>query len=86
MDTDALILWVWEHDADWAARLRHSLGQRGVSCLALHHADWGDLSARLQSGDLRAQLAIDRVWDWGGEYATHVEAVRRHVPAAVERL
>ena len=83
MDTDALILWVWEHDADWAARLRHSFDRHGVSCLALHHAEWGDLSARLQSGDLRAQLAIDRVWDWGGEYATHVEAVRRHIPAVL---
>ena len=80
MDTDALILWVWEHDADWVARLERRLRLRGVSSRALHHSDWDDLPARLERGDLRARLVIDRVWDWGGEYAAHVEAVRRHIP------
>ena len=80
MDIDTLILWAWEHDAEWVALLEDAFARRRLSCAALHYDDWCDLPARLDRGDLRAGLVIDRVWDWGGEYALHVDAVRRHIP------
>ncbi len=81
--TDALILWAWEHDADWVARLHETFARRGLPSLALHYDEWRDLPARLDSGELRAGLVIDRVWDWGGEYARHVDAVRRNIPVVL---
>ncbi len=80
LNTDALILWEWEHDADWAASLRRAFESRGVASQAMRYQSWGDLPGRLATGELQARLAVDRVWDWGGEYAAHVPAVRRHIP------
>jgi len=79
-EIDALILWAWEHDAAWVETLQDAFSRRSLSCVALHYEDWRDLPAWLDSGELRARLAIDRVWDWGGDYARHVPAVRRNIP------
>jgi hypothetical protein len=80
LNIDALILWEWEHDADWVAGLQRAFEACGVASRALRYQTWGDLSGCLASGELRAALVVDRVWDWGGEYAAHVPAARRHVP------
>lgn len=80
MTHDLLILWAWEYDADFIALLERACAARGVSTLIYGPDDLAGLSQRLDSGQIRARIGLDRVWDWGGEYEVHVDAMRRNVP------
>ena len=77
---DLLVLWSWEHDADFAALLQQACDARGVCMRSVGEAELKTLPAALASGDLRANCLIDRVWDWGGDWENHVPAVKAHVP------
>ncbi|MCS6773170.1 MAG: hypothetical protein NZ693_03550 [Thermoflexales bacterium] len=80
---DLLILWVWEYDADFVALLQQACDRRGVSTWVCGPSDLKGLSEKLDSGRIRARVALDRVWDWGDEYAAHVPAVQRNIPILV---
>lgn len=80
MKTDLLALWAWEFDADFVRRLGAACERARVSMLAVDGADMASLAKRLVSGDIDATAVLDRVWDWGGEYESHVPAVQTHVP------
>jgi hypothetical protein len=75
-----LILWAWEHDADFIALLKNACQARDVSVLVCGPDDLSNLAGRLDAGSIRARVGLDRVWDWGGEYEVHVEAMQRNVP------
>jgi hypothetical protein len=77
---DLLVLWAWEYDADFVALLERACDARGVSTLICGPNDLTDLSQRLDTGQVQARIGLDRVWDWGGEYEVHVDAMRRNVP------
>jgi hypothetical protein len=80
---DFLVLWAWEYDEDFIHLLKRACDARGVSTCMCGPQDLRGLSDRLNSGALRAKIALDRVWDWGGEYEMHVEAVQQHVPRMI---
>ena len=83
----------WILQNDWMAlnktKLWHPAGyvHAGIHALCLGLAlgplagarDLADLPARLNAGDVEANAAVDRAWDWGGEYARHVDAIRQHI-------
>ena len=77
---DLLVLWSWEHDADFAALLQHACDVAGVRMRSVDEAALKTLPATLAAGELHAQCIIDRVWDWGGDWEAHVPAVKAHVP------
>lgn len=81
--TDLLVLWAWEYDADFIALLKRTCDRRGVTTLICGPDDFATVSARLESGEINARIGLDRVWDWGGEYELHVEAMKRRVPLMV---
>ncbi len=80
---DLLILWAWEYDADFIALLERACAARNVSTCICGPDDLVGLSARLDAGAIRARVGLDRVWDWGGEYEMHVEAMQRNVPMMI---
>ncbi len=77
---DLLVLWSWEHDADFAALLQHACDAAGVRMRSVDEAAQKLLPAALASGEMRASCIIDRVWDWGGDWEAHVPTVKAHVP------
>ncbi len=81
--SDLLILWAWEYDADFVAMLARACATRNVSTHVCGADALAQLPARLDSGEIRARVGLDRVWDWGGEYERHVEAMQRNVPLMV---
>jgi len=80
---DLLILWAWEYDADFIHLLKQACDARGVTTHICGPDDLTNLSARLDRGEIKARVGLDRVWDWGGEYELHVEAMQRNVPLMV---
>lgn len=80
---DLLALWAWEYDADFIDLLDKACAAHGVSAHLCGPNDMPDVARRLDAGELQARCCLDRVWDWGGEYELHVDAVRRHVPMMV---
>lgn len=77
---DLLVLWAWELDLDFVTRLQQACNERQVSTYFAGEHDMARLPALLESGELKARCAIDRVWDWGGEWERHVPAMKAHVP------
>lgn len=80
---DLLIVWAWEYDADFVALLTDACAARGVSTHVCGADSLAQLPAQLDSGEIRAHVGLDRVWDWGEEYERHVEAMQRNVPLMV---
>jgi len=88
---DLLALWAWEYDAAFMQMLHAACRAHRVDALFLGGpaaADAPDgtdiaelraLAERLDSGALQARAALDRIWDWGGDYEIHVPAMQRHV-------
>ena len=74
---DLLVVWAWEFDADYVALLRAACAARGLSVHLAGADALKGLPAQLDSGALRPRAIIDRVWDWGDEFALHVPAVER---------
>ncbi|MCX6017437.1 MAG: hypothetical protein NTZ50_02870 [Chloroflexi bacterium] len=89
MRVDLLTLWSWEYDEPFIHMLQRACTARGMDALfvggpdALNVNELHEMARRLDSGELHARAVLDRVWDWGGEFETHVPAVRRHVPHVV---
>ncbi|GIV84938.1 MAG: hypothetical protein KatS3mg052_1945 [Candidatus Roseilinea sp.] len=81
--SDLLILWGWEYDADFVAMLVRACAMRNVSTRVCGIDELAQLPAWLDSGEIRARVGLDRVWDWGGEYERHIEAMQRNVPLMV---
>ncbi|MCL5994516.1 MAG: hypothetical protein M1546_00480, partial [Chloroflexi bacterium] len=79
MKTDLLIIWAWEHDADFLDLLKATCVARGISVRMLGAKELPGLREALQAGHIQARVLIDRVWDWGGEYARHCDAVQQQV-------
>jgi hypothetical protein len=79
VNTDLLIIWAWEHDADFVDLLYAASVLRGLSVHTVGSKDLPILAASLASGLLQARAVIDRVWDWGDEYAAHCGIVREQV-------
>jgi len=77
---DLLVLWAWELDANFVVRLEKACNARQVSTYFAGEHDIPKLPALLESGQVQARCAIDRVWDWGGEWERHVPAMKAHVP------
>ena len=77
---DLLGLWAWEYDADFIALLTKACEVRGVHAHFLDADNFVSIAAKLDSGEIKARAGLDRVWDWGGDYEAHVDAMRRHVP------
>jgi hypothetical protein len=80
MKTDLLMLWAWEYDAEFVDLLGKSCAALGVHMTAIDAAGMPTIAGRLERGELRAGVVIDRVWDWGDEFETHVATVDRLVP------
>ncbi len=80
MTCDLLALWAWEYDADFIAVLQKACEARGVSLCTLGPNDVPTIAKKLESGEVKARVGLDRVWDWGGEYEAHVDTLRKHVP------
>ncbi|MCS6846559.1 MAG: hypothetical protein RMN52_02450 [Anaerolineae bacterium] len=80
---DLLVLWAWEYDADFIALLARACAARDVSAHICGPDALPRLPARLDAGEIRARVGLDRVWDWGGEYEQHVEAMQRNVPLMI---
>ncbi len=78
MKTDLLILWSWEHDADFLSILQASCIRRGLAVRSVGPKGLPTLPGDLYAGTIDAHVVIDRAWDWGGEYARHCDAVRQH--------
>jgi hypothetical protein len=78
--SDLLVLWAWEYDADFVDLLKRACDAQGVSMRLCGPDDVPRLKSRFESGELQARVGLDRVWDWGGEYEAHVEALQRQVP------
>lgn len=78
--TDLLVLWSWEHDADFAALLQRACDEVGVSMRSVGEVEQKVLPAMLASGEVKARCLLDRVWDWGGDWESHVPAVKEFVP------
>ena len=79
MKTDLLIIWAWEHDADFLDLFKATCVARGISVRMLGAKELPGLREGLQAGHIQARVLIDRVWDWGGEYARHCDAVQQQV-------
>lgn len=77
---DLLVLWAWEYDADFIDLLDKACKTRDVRAVMCGPSNMAEIARRLDGGDLRARCGLDRVWDWGGEYELHVDAMRRNVP------
>lgn len=77
---DLLVLWAWEYDADFIDLLDKACQTHGVSAALCGPSDMAEVARQIDAGDLRARCGLDRVWDWGGEYELHVDAMRRNVP------
>ncbi|BCX03554.1 MAG: hypothetical protein KatS3mg053_1492 [Candidatus Roseilinea sp.] len=80
---DLLILWAWEYDADFITLLERTCAAQGVSTHICGPDALAQLPARLDAGEIRARVGLDRVWDWGGDYERHVEAMQRNVPLMI---
>ncbi len=80
IETDLLMLWAWEYDAEFVSLLGRVCARRGVHMTAIDAAGMHVLPGRLERGELKAAAVIDRVWDWGEEYEAHVATVDRLVP------
>ncbi len=78
-----LVLWAWEYDANFIHLLQHACRAQGVTVHICGPDDLADLPDKLDRGEIRAKIGLDRVWDWGGEYERHVPAMRRNVPLMV---
>jgi hypothetical protein len=84
--TDLLALWAWEYDEPFIHMVRVACAARGVSihvCGGTEGISVDDLrvlSSQLDTQELCANAVLDRVWDWGGEYESHVGAVQRCIP------
>lgn len=78
MNTDLLVLWAWEHDADFIRLLQAACATRGVSTRTVGAKELAGLPEELDDGRVSARTVIDRAWDWGGEFARHCDAVQRH--------
>lgn len=89
--TDLLALWAWEYDEPFIHMVCAACASHGVSIEVLGDGDGIDvvslqrLAQRLEQGELRARAILDRVWDWGGEYESHIDAVVRSVPHRINR-
>jgi hypothetical protein len=79
MTFDLLGLWAWEYDADFIALLQKACDAKGVRTRFLGPDDTSTLKTLLEGGEIRARVGLDRVWDWGGEYEVHVEAMQQRV-------
>ncbi|MCL4507472.1 MAG: hypothetical protein M1434_13790 [Chloroflexi bacterium] len=77
MKTDLLIIWSWEHDADFLSILQAACVARGLSVRMVGPQGLPTLTDDLYSGRIDAYIAIDRAWDWGGEYARHCDTVKQ---------
>lgn len=73
--TDLLILWSWEHDADFLKVLKDACEARHVSVALVESHELPELPTSIQAGRVQARVVLDRVWDLGGEYARHCDAV-----------
>jgi len=80
---DLLVLWAWEYDADFIGLLEDACRARGVTTTICGPDDLAELTERLDRGELRAKIGLDRIWDWGGEYERHVPAMQRNIPLMV---
>lgn len=80
---DLLVLWAWEYDADFIALLARACAAHDVSAHICGPDALPQLPARLDAGEIRTRVGLDRVWDWGGEYEQHVEAMQRNVPLMI---
>lgn len=72
---DLLILWAWEHDADFLRLLISACAARDIRTQLVGPRELPFLPDELMSGRLQARVVIDRVWDWGGDYTRHCDAV-----------
>lgn len=81
--SDLLILWAWEYDADFINLLTRACTAHDVSAHVCGADALAQLPAQLDAGEIRAHVGLDRVWDWGGEYERHVEAMQRNIPMMV---
>ncbi len=83
LTADLLIIWAWEYDADFVTMLMEACARHGLHAVACDESELPALPERLERGELRARVALDRAWDWGDEYERHVAAVQRHVPLLI---
>ncbi len=77
---DLLVLWAWEHDADFIALLQGSAKKVGIQIVCLGPPEAARVGPQLASGALQARALLDRVWDEGGEYEQHVPIARQCIP------
>lgn len=78
--SDLLTLWAWEDDAEFVRILGRACADIGVSTTFVDSDGMSAIAARLESGEVKARVVLDRVWDWGEEYESHVPTVKRLVP------
>ncbi len=83
MNADLLALWAWEYDAEFIAVLRAACRRHRVALECVDADGMAALPERLRSGALRAQVVLDRVWDWGEDYEAHVPTIAAHVPVRI---
>ncbi len=74
---DLLILWAWEHDADFLNLLAAACEAQHINFDLIGPRELPGLRDNLISGHLKPRVIIDRVWDWGGDYALHCEVVQQ---------
>jgi hypothetical protein len=77
---DLLILWSWEYDDDFVRVLSRTCDDIGVNAQVLKLEEKNSLAQQLESKEVQTRIVLDRVWDWGGEYEKHVDAVKQYVP------
>jgi hypothetical protein len=75
---DLLILWAWEHDADFIDLLVNACEEHHINLGLIGPRELPSLRDNLSNGRLAPRVIIDRVWDWGGEYARHCDIVKQN--------
>jgi hypothetical protein len=75
--SDLLILWAWEHDADFLGQLVAACAARDIGLRLVGAKELASVRNELVSGSLQPRVIIDRVWDWGGEFARHCDVVKQ---------
>ena len=76
--SDLLILWAWEHDADFLNLLTSACKALHIHLSIAGPMELPGLRDDLITGRLQPRVIIDRVWDWGGEYARHCDVVQQN--------
>jgi hypothetical protein len=74
---DLLILWAWEHDVDFLSLLVAACEAHHIHPSLIGPRELPGLRDDLLTERLKPRMIIDRVWDWGGEFARHCDVVQQ---------